>query len=95
MGISLISISHKVAPLAIRELFAFPEECNITVELTISLDADASGYTKSSTSTPVEWKAGKHYHYQINIAPDNVSFSEPLVVDWNNGGAADSDNIIM
>lgn len=79
----------------ISELFAFPEECNITVELTISLDADASGYTKSSTSTPVEWKAGKHYHYQINIAPDNVSFSEPLVVDWNNGGAADSDNIIM
>ena len=26
MGISLISISHRVAPLAIRELFAFPEE---------------------------------------------------------------------
>ena len=79
----------------ISELFAFPEKCNITVELTISLDADASGYTKSSASTPVKWEAGKHYHYQIKIAPDNVSFSEPLVVDWNNGGAADSDNIIM
>ena len=26
MGITLISISHRVAPLAIRELFAFPEE---------------------------------------------------------------------
>ena len=26
MGISMISISHRVAPLAIRELFAFPEE---------------------------------------------------------------------
>lgn len=77
------------------ERLVFPEECEITVELTISLDADASGYTKSSASTPVKWEAGKHYHYQIKIAPDNVSFSEPLVVDWNNGGAADSDNIIM
>ena len=26
MGISLISISHQSAPLAIRELFAFPEQ---------------------------------------------------------------------
>ena len=26
MGIALISISHKVAPLAVRELFAFSEE---------------------------------------------------------------------
>ncbi len=25
MGISLISISHQNAPLAVRELFAFPE----------------------------------------------------------------------
>lgn len=29
MGISLISISHQIAPLAIRELFAFPEEMQI------------------------------------------------------------------
>ena len=26
MGISLISISHQNAPLAVRELFAFPEQ---------------------------------------------------------------------
>ncbi|MBS6396119.1 MAG: glutamyl-tRNA reductase [Clostridiales bacterium] len=29
MGISLISISHRIAPLAIRELFAFPEDMQV------------------------------------------------------------------
>ena len=29
MGISLISISHRNAPLAIRELFAFPEQVQV------------------------------------------------------------------
>lgn len=77
------------------ERLVFPEECEITVELTISLDADASGYTKSSASTSVKWESGKHYHYQVKIGPDNISFIEPRVVDWNIAGDADSEDIIM
>ena len=29
MGISLLSISHRIAPLEIRQLFAFPQETQV------------------------------------------------------------------
>ena len=77
----------------LKDLLVFPETCKITVEVTLKLDANSSsnGYTKSSGELEVTWTTGKHYHYQIKVAPDNISFSEPKVIDWVDGGKVDSD----
>ena len=77
----------------LKDLLVFPETCKITVEVTLKLDANSSsnGYTKSSGELEVTWATGKHYHYQIKVAPDNISFSEPKVINWVDGGKVDSD----
>ena len=45
MGIQLLSISHKTAPLAIRELFAFPPEQQAELN-TLRAAAKSSGGNK-------------------------------------------------
>ena len=76
----------------LEDLLVFPEDdCEMFVEVTLKLDPTKEGYVKSSGKVQVTWKQGKHYHYQVKVAPDNISFSEPKVVDWVEGGKVDSD----
>ena len=66
MGISLISISHKVAPLAIRELFAFPEEKQHAFMKEVIVRKDASECVMISTCNRTEvytWADDSNTHF--------------------------------
>lgn len=66
MGISLISISHKVAPLGIREMFAFPEEKQHAFMEELTAQGHASECIMISTCNRTEvytWFGDSNAHF--------------------------------
>lgn len=65
------------------DYLVFPEDCALTVEVTIRHATDAGGYLKSATIPATGWASGLQYDYVINVGPDGISFSEPTVAGWD------------
>jgi len=85
MGISLISISHKVAPLAIRELFAFSEEMQADLMRQVQERQIASECVMISTCNRTEV-----YTYSEK-SESNFTKMQNLLFEF--AGASDVENI--
>lgn len=75
------------------DLVVFPENnFNLTVKVSynITIDGATGSDIKSATITPT-WESGKIYTYQINLTSDHITFSDPKVKDWADGGSADDE----
>lgn len=71
-------------------VLVFPQTCNnLVVELTFTdvyNEKTTTGNT-TSASIPINWVAGKQYHYKINVSFDAISFSPPTIKEWSTGGS--------
>lgn len=75
------------------DVVVFPEDnFNLTVKVSynITIDGATGSDTKSATIAPT-WESGKIYTYQINLTSDHITFSDPKVQDWADGGSADDE----
>lgn len=79
---TLTGTSTKVS----SDVLVFPENCSLTVDVTIRHSSTAGGYPKSATISSTNWLSGQKYDYVINVGPDRISFSEPIVSPWVNSG---------
>lgn len=75
------------------DVVVFPEDnFNLTVKVSfnITIDGATGSDTKFATITPT-WESGKIYTYQINLTSDHLTFADPKVKDWADGGSADDE----
>lgn len=74
-------------------LLVFPEACEFSIIVTYS-DYYGGGAGIQSTKTgtlSVDWERGMKYTYTFGVTLDDITFSEPTLSPWGDGGAVDTD----
>lgn len=82
------------------ELLVFPETFDKTNVPTIAVTYTINGSEKTKSARIIHneedgttWLPGKIYDYKLSISADKITFAEPTVTPWADGGSADNDKI--
>lgn len=64
------------------DVLVFPEDCALTVEVTIRHNKIGEAYQKTAEIDGSGWLSGKQYDYIINVTPGSIVISSAQVKDW-------------